>query len=151
MGLDDYGPLHICQRRHGYHAIQRHIRGSESLLPESDVQHRKRGRQHARVRQGSGDLRLLRNRFRPRRQSGNVPRGACLRSVPCRTMKGLAMSAGNIIDMIVAYEQGELNEEQTIAVFQSLVDTGLAWQLQGSYGRTARNLIEAGLVVIDSG
>jgi len=66
-------------------------------------------------------------------------------------MKGLAMSAGNIIDMIVAYEQGELNEEQTIAVFQSLVDTGLAWQLQGSYGRTARNLIEAGLVVIDSG
>ena len=61
------------------------------------------------------------------------------------------MSAGNIIDMIVAYEQGELNEEQTIAVFQSLVDTGLAWQLQGSYGRTARNLIEAGLVVIDSG
>jgi hypothetical protein len=41
---------------------------------------------------------------------------------------------------------GELNESEVIELFQSLVSTGLAWSLQGSYGRTAKALIEAGLV-----
>lgn len=52
----------------------------------------------------------------------------------------------NPLDAIIAYEQGDLNDDQMIELFQSLVDTGLAWQLQGSYGRTAVELIEAGLV-----
>lgn len=50
------------------------------------------------------------------------------------------------LDMMIAFEQGELDEESTVELFQSLVDTGLAWQLQGFYGRTAASLIEAGLV-----
>lgn len=45
---------------------------------------------------------------------------------------------------IIAFEQGELDQEQVIELFQNLVNTGLAWQLQGSYGRTAMALIEAG-------
>lgn len=45
---------------------------------------------------------------------------------------------------IIAFECGELDEEQTINLFQNLINTGLAWQLQGSYGRTAAALIEAG-------
>ena len=48
------------------------------------------------------------------------------------------------IDNIIAYEQGELDEEAAIDMFQALIDSGLAWQLQGSYGRTAMSLIEAG-------
>lgn len=50
------------------------------------------------------------------------------------------------ISRIIAYEQGDLSDDDTIALFQQLVDTGLAWQLQGSYGRTAMDLINAGLV-----
>lgn len=52
----------------------------------------------------------------------------------------------NNINQIIAYENGELNESEVIELFQSLVSTGLAWSLQGSYGRTAKALIEAGLV-----
>jgi hypothetical protein len=47
---------------------------------------------------------------------------------------------------IIAFENGELDDDDTIALFQHLVDTGLAWQLQGFYGRTAAALIEQGLV-----
>jgi hypothetical protein len=47
---------------------------------------------------------------------------------------------------IVAYEAGELDHEGIIELFQALVDSGMAWQLQGSYGRTVRDLINAGLV-----
>ena len=48
------------------------------------------------------------------------------------------------LDQIIAYEQGDLSEEDTIALFQSLIDSGVVWRLQGHYGRTARRLIEAG-------
>lgn len=47
---------------------------------------------------------------------------------------------------IFEYEAGELSDEETVDLFQALVNTGLAWQLQGHYGRTATALIEAGLV-----
>lgn len=45
---------------------------------------------------------------------------------------------------IIAFEQGELDLDETIELFQDLIDSGLAWQLQGSYGRAAARLIEAG-------
>jgi len=54
----------------------------------------------------------------------------------------------NNINQILAYENGELDEAGVIELFQNLVNTGLAWSLQGSYGRTAKALIEAGLVTV---
>lgn len=47
-------------------------------------------------------------------------------------------------DQIIAYENGELNNENTIKLFQHLIDSGLAWKLQGHYGRTAAELIRQG-------
>jgi hypothetical protein len=51
-----------------------------------------------------------------------------------------------VLDKIMAYEHGDLDAEATVALFQELIDTGLAYRLQGHYGRTAARLIEAGLV-----
>lgn len=52
----------------------------------------------------------------------------------------------DLVGQIIAYENGELEEEEVIDLFQNLVDTGMAWKLQGRYGRTAMDLINAGLV-----
>lgn len=39
------------------------------------------------------------------------------------------------------------SEDQVIAAWQHLHDTGLAYRLQGYFGRTARDLIAAGIIV----
>ena len=36
------------------------------------------------------------------------------------------------------------SEEQVIEAWQHLIDTGMAWSLQGWFGRTASQLIEDG-------
>jgi hypothetical protein len=53
----------------------------------------------------------------------------------------------DIVDRIIAYENGSPSEEATIELFQTLVNNGImAWSLQGMYGRQAMRLIDAGLV-----
>jgi hypothetical protein len=53
-----------------------------------------------------------------------------------------------LVDKIIDYEHAMLTEEEVVELFQELVDTGLAWTMQGSYGRTAMALIEAGEVSV---
>ena len=54
----------------------------------------------------------------------------------------------SMLDKIIAFEQGELNDSETIDLFQEMVNSGLVWELQGGYGRTAMNLIDRGIVKV---
>jgi len=52
----------------------------------------------------------------------------------------------DLTERIVEYENGQLDQQQTIQLFQELVDSGLITKLQGHYGRLAFQLMEAGLI-----
>lgn len=52
----------------------------------------------------------------------------------------------NVSD-IIAYEGGQMTEQEEIRFFQELVNTGQAWSLQGSYGRRASQLLKAGVII----
>lgn len=54
--------------------------------------------------------------------------------------------AYDVTGNIIAYEQGELSAPETLTLFSHLIQSGLAWQLQGSYGRMAAALIKSGLL-----
>ena len=60
-----------------------------------------------------------------------------------RAGKGFIMDQ---LDKMIAWEQGSLDEEDTCALFQNLMDSGLIYSLQGIYQRTAQSLIDAGLI-----
>jgi len=51
-----------------------------------------------------------------------------------------------MLDMMMSYENGELDTEQTVELFQNLIDSGLIFNLQGHYMRVAKDLVDAGLV-----
>lgn len=50
----------------------------------------------------------------------------------------------NLFDQMMAWESGELDDEGAVALFQALIDNGMAWSLQGCYGRQAMALINSG-------
>lgn len=52
----------------------------------------------------------------------------------------------DVINAIIEHESGQLDETETIALFAELLKTGMVWQLQGCYGRLARDYIEAGIL-----
>ncbi len=54
------------------------------------------------------------------------------------------MDNTKLVDQIIRYESGEMENEEIISFFQTLIDNGMAWTLQGSYGRMAKALIDAG-------
>ena len=47
---------------------------------------------------------------------------------------------------LVGIDETELTKEMYLEAWQHLVDTGLAWQLQGSFGRMAQQLIDEGVI-----
>lgn len=53
---------------------------------------------------------------------------------------------GNLVGRLMDYEAGELDQDQILDLFADLVRSGTVWALQGSYQRTAHELINAGLL-----
>jgi hypothetical protein len=51
-----------------------------------------------------------------------------------------------LVDQLIAYEEGQITQDEEIALFQHLIDTGTCWQLDGHYQRVGATLIEAGLI-----
>ena len=48
------------------------------------------------------------------------------------------------VDDIIDYENGDMDWDRLVDFFQGLIDSGLAWKLQGQYGRVAKGLIDDG-------
>ena len=53
------------------------------------------------------------------------------------------------IDSIIAYEQGDMTEQEIVYFFAELIKSGIVWELQGHYGRTASALIREGWIDSD--
>ena len=50
-----------------------------------------------------------------------------------------------LVTTLALYESGEMTPKQEIRLFRELINSGLAWSLQGHYGRKADYLIKEGL------
>ena len=54
-----------------------------------------------------------------------------------------------LTDKIIDFECGLLDQIGMLELFAELIKNGMAWTLQGSYGRTASALIDAGYIDTD--
>lgn len=54
--------------------------------------------------------------------------------------------SNDLVSALMDYECGLLGADATLELFAELIRSGLAWQLQGSYGRAASALIAEGLI-----
>ena len=61
------------------------------------------------------------------------------------TVQTAAQSA-DMVGRIMDYEAGTLDDLGTLELFAHLVHSGMAWSLQGAYGRAAQSLIEGGMI-----
>jgi hypothetical protein len=58
----------------------------------------------------------------------------------------VAKESTDIVGKIMAFEQGELDNEEVYSLFQFLLDSGMIHSLQGSYQRMAEELLLAGVI-----
>ena len=56
-----------------------------------------------------------------------------------------------LLEKVAEWENASMPFDKTIDMFQELIDTGMAWNLQGMYGRTAERLIHAGFCTVKEG
>jgi len=52
-----------------------------------------------------------------------------------------------VVDDMIDWENGDMSEENEIEFFQKLLDTGMAWTLQGMYGRRTVELLNEGYLI----
>lgn len=54
------------------------------------------------------------------------------------------MPKTQVVDKIIAYESGQMNDQEEIVFFQMLIDMGLAQRLSGPTGQRANELVRIG-------
>lgn len=54
----------------------------------------------------------------------------------------------DLMNRVVQYESEENSLEWIVQLFADLIATGLAWQLQGRYGREAKAMIDEGIITV---
>jgi hypothetical protein len=52
----------------------------------------------------------------------------------------------DLVNKVIDWENGDMSGDDETQFFQELVNSGMAWQLQGMYGRRAMELIRQGKV-----
>jgi hypothetical protein len=62
-----------------------------------------------------------------------------------RTQEGKEQPYIPNIAKIVAFENGAMTDKEMAEFFQQLIDSGVVWKLQGTYGRMAEHLIAQGI------
>ena len=58
----------------------------------------------------------------------------------------MSKESTDIVGKIMAFEQGELDNEELYTLYQFLLDSGMIHSLQGSYQRMAEELLLAGVI-----
>jgi hypothetical protein len=53
----------------------------------------------------------------------------------------------NVITYMMDYEMGNLSPDNIIKLFQYLLDSGMSWKLQGTYGRMTKTLLDSGYLI----
>lgn len=57
----------------------------------------------------------------------------------------------DVMSGILDYETGILEYEDAVELFEKLYETGLLWQLQGSYQREFMRMVKSGHIVVPGG
>ena len=57
------------------------------------------------------------------------------------------MTVHDAVGLAEGFVEAE-SEEQVVEAWQFLLDTGLVWQLQGFFGRTAVSMIREGVLIV---
>lgn len=61
---------------------------------------------------------------------------------------GASRPGFDIVKQLLAWNDGKLGKDEVIELFQVLIDTGMAWKLEGHIGRSANRMIERGLCTL---
>ena len=56
------------------------------------------------------------------------------------------LSQDSLVRLMIEHERGTLDDAGEVRLFQYLVDSGLAWQMQGHYGRVAKAMLDQGII-----
>lgn len=58
----------------------------------------------------------------------------------------MGVKMADLAGKIIEYESDEMSDENAVKLFSELVKSGMVWTLQGHYGRTAKALMDSGVL-----